>query len=120
MSCTIMSTPHTICYVPYLAGHTTGDTKVLAHCVGTVLSSHDSDCQWCQPLHCCLTRHGHTCSEALTKKYCCFRRSSLPSGVESLGYRTALMAEAESFSATACRQHKYQQLHHCNACMSNR
>lgn len=42
-----------------------------------------------------------TCSEADTKKYCCLRRSSLPSGVASLGYSTALMADARSFSMVA-------------------
>ena len=29
-----------------------------------------------------------SCSDALTKKYCCFRRSSRPSAVRSFGYRT--------------------------------
>lgn len=45
-----------------------------------------------------------TCTDAQTKKYCCFSRSSLPSGVESLGYSTALMASARSRSREACRE----------------
>ena len=29
-----------------------------------------------------------SCNDALTKKYCCLKRSSLPCGVESSGYST--------------------------------
>lgn len=46
--------------------------------------------------------HQLTCSDADTKKYCCLSLSSLPSGVLSLGYSTALMAAARSRSAVAC------------------
>ena len=44
-----------------------------------------------------------TCREAETKKNCCFRRSSFPYSVASLGYSTALMSSAFRLSSTACK-----------------
>mmetsp|Transcript_39625 Transcript_39625/g.97060 ORF Transcript_39625/g.97060 Transcript_39625/m.97060 type:complete len:313 (-) Transcript_39625:888-1826(-) len=38
-----------------------------------------------------LKRRSTSCSVALTKKYCCLRRSSLPSDVLSFGYSTCVM-----------------------------
>mmetsp|Transcript_1165 Transcript_1165/g.3731 ORF Transcript_1165/g.3731 Transcript_1165/m.3731 type:complete len:241 (+) Transcript_1165:2292-3014(+) len=40
-------------------------------------------------------------SEAATKKYCCFKRSSFPSSVASLGYRTATISSAFLLLRTA-------------------
>lgn len=44
----------------------------------------------------------HTWREADTKKNCCFRRSSFPYSVASLGYSTALMSSAFRLCSTAC------------------
>ena len=48
-----------------------------------------------------LNRPSTSCRAADTKKYCCFRRSSLPSSVASLGYRTAVISAADRADATA-------------------
>lgn len=48
-----------------------------------------------------LNRPSTSWSEADTKKYCCLRRSSLPSSVASLGYRTAVISAADRADATA-------------------
>ena len=42
-----------------------------------------------------------SCRDADTKKYCCFRRSNLPSSVASLGYRTAEISAALRAAAAA-------------------
>jgi hypothetical protein len=43
-------------------------------------------------------------TEQATKKYCCFRRSALPSSVWSFGYRTFEMFSESIFSSTARRK----------------